>query len=454
MAERLLSVGLDVGTTSTQMIVSELAIENRASSFAVPEMEIGERKILYQSPVHFTPLLDESHVNGEKIREIVETEYAAAGITRADVDTGAVIITGETSRKENARAVLAALSDFAGDFVVATAGPDLESVLAARGAGAVEWSEMTGKRMLHMDIGGGTSNLAWIEAGKIQATGCLNVGGRLIKFDENRRVTYVSPVISKLCKLKPGDPVTELDLQPVAELLTQALEMAAGLREPTELLEQLWTEEVGEKRAAVGGKDPVLSFSGGVADCIQRDLPWTEFGDMGPILGRTIRASRLCQGEYRLGDQTIRATVIGAGCHSAQLSGSTVFYRNVAFPMKNLPVAKVEDGFDPGKISETLTQQEADRVVLALPGIQAPAYDQVKAMASAIAEGFGSQPVIVALEQDMAKALGHALALILPPDREVLCIDNVRLDAHSYLDVGAPVGYALPIVVKTLILSR
>ena len=454
MAERLLSVGLDVGTTSTQMIVSQLSIENKASSFAVPEMEIGERKILYQSPVHFTPLLDESHVNGEKIREIVETEYAAAGITRADVDTGAVIITGETSRKENARAVLAALSDFAGDFVVATAGPDLESVLAARGAGAVEWSEMTGKRVLHMDIGGGTSNLAWIEEGKIQATGCLNVGGRLIKFDKNRRVTYVSSVISELCKLKPGDPVTELDLQPVAELLTQALEMAAGLREPTELLEQLWTEEVGEKRAAVGGKDPVLSFSGGVADCIQRDLPWTEFGDMGPILGRTIRASRLCQGEYRLGDQTIRATVIGAGCHSAQLSGSTVFYRNVTFPMKNLPVAKVEDGFDPGKISETLTQQEADRVVLALPGIQAPAYDQVKAMASAIAEGFGSQPVIVALEQDMAKALGHALALVLPPDREILCIDNVRMDAQSYLDVGAPVGYALPIVVKTLILSR
>ena len=114
----------------------------------------------------------------------------------------------------------------------------------------------------------------------------------------------------------------------------------------------------------------------------------------------------------------------------------------------------MEDGFDPGKISETLTQQEADRVVLALPGIQAPAYDQVKAMASAIAEGFGSQPVIVALEQDMAKALGHALALVLPPDREILCIDNVRMDAQSYLDVGAPVGYALPIVVKTLILSR
>ena len=263
MAEKLLSVGLDVGTTSTQMIVSELRVENRASSFAVPDMEITARDIRYKSPVYFTPLLDESHVDGQKIRELVEAEYAAAGIRRADVDTGAVIITGETSRKENARAVLSALSDLAGDFVVATAGPDLESVLAARGAGAVAYSEQTGKKVLHMDIGGGTSNLAWIENGKIVATGCMNVGGRLIKFDETCRITYVSPVLAELCKLKPGDTVTEQALEEVARMLTQALEMAAGLREPTELLEMLWTEEAGEKRTVVDA-GPY---------CINRNLP-------------------------------------------------------------------------------------------------------------------------------------------------------------------------------------
>ena len=459
MAERLLSVGLDVGTTSTQLIVSELGIENRASAFAVPDMEIVDRTVRYQSPVHFTPLLDDSHVDGEKIRQLVEAEYRSAGISRADVDTGAVIITGETSRKENARAVLAALSDFAGDFVVATAGPDLESMLAARGAGAVAWSEQTGKRVLHMDIGGGTSNLAWIEDGKIVATGCLNVGGRLVKYDENHRLYYVSTVLKKLCQLKPGDTVGEADLQPVAERLAQALEMAAGLREPTEQLEQLWTEEADGLPLEVGfprGESWVLSFSGGVADCIDREPAWDAFGDMGPTLGRAIRASRLCRGAYRLGDQTIRATVIGAGCHSAQLSGSTVFYKNVTFPMKNLPVAAVTaaEQLDARRIRESLSQQEGDRVALALPGIAAPGYEQVKALASVIAESFGPWPVIVALEQDMAKALGHALALILPPDREVLCIDNVRLEHHSYLDVGAQVGPALPIVVKTLILSR
>ena len=485
MGERLLSVGLDVGTTSTQLIVSELGIENRASSFAVPDMEITDRTIRYQSPVHFTPLLDDSHVDGEKLRELVEKEYAAAGITRGDVDTGAVIITGETSRKENARAVLEALSDFAGDFVVATAGPDLESVLAARGAGAVAWSEQTGKPVLHMDIGGGTSNLAWIDAGKMVETGCLDVGGRLVKYDENHRLYYVSPVLEKLCQLKPGDTVEEADLKPVAEQLVQALEMAAGLREPTELLEMLWTEETQDgviarreapwqspldmqrlKGIATPGcalarndekSEPwVISFSGGVADCIDRDLPWMTFGDMGPTLGRAIRKSRLCRGEYRLGDHTIRATVIGAGCHSAQLSGSTVFYKNVVFPMKNLAVAAVteEEQTDASRIRDALSRQEGERVALALPGIVAPGYDQVKTMAANLAMGFGSRPVIVALEQDMAKALGHALALILPPDREILCIDNVRLESHSYLDVGAPVGPALPIVVKTLILSR
>ena len=171
MAEVLRSVGLDVGTTSTQMVVSELIVENRASGFAVPEMEITDRKILYRSPVYFTPLVEGKLISGDKLRSIVEEEYHKAGITREKVDTGAVIVTGETSRKENARTVVQALSEYAGDFVVATAGPDLESVLAAKGAGAVDYSRDTGKMVLHMDIGGGTSNLALIREGKIIKTG-------------------------------------------------------------------------------------------------------------------------------------------------------------------------------------------------------------------------------------------------------------------------------------------
>ncbi|MBP3673742.1 MAG: ethanolamine ammonia-lyase reactivating factor EutA [Oscillospiraceae bacterium] len=454
MSESLTSVGLDVGTTSTQMILSELEIENRAGSFAVPEMAIQGRKILYKSPVHFTPLLDEARVDADRLRHIVDREYENAGITKAQVDTGAIIITGETSRKENARAVLEALSDYAGDFVVATAGLDLESVLAAKGAGAVEFSERTGKTVLHMDIGGGTANLALIQDGKIMSTGCLNVGGRLVKISPDGRLSYISPVLKGLFAKQVGDYVNREEIRELAQTLVQALEMAAGLRARTELLDALTSEEIGVLPPPLRGTPlinaggetaaQVISFSGGVADCIETDRGWLAFGDMGPELGLAIRESRLCRGEYILGTETIRATVIGAGCHSAQLSGSTVFHQNMEFPLKNLPVVRR---------AEHLAQLDGAGV-LALEGAASPGYRAVRELAQKLAGAFQDRPVIVAVEQDMAKALGQALALQLGRGAKILCIDRVRLDEGSYLDVGAPVGPAMPVVIKTLILNR
>ena len=451
MDESLLSIGLDVGTTSTQLIVSQLTISNRASSFAVPEMEIADRKILYRSPVHFTPLLEGNLVDGDKIRALVEEEYKNAGISRDQVDTGAVIITGETSRRENAKAVLSALSEHAGDFVVATAGPALESVLAAQGAGAVAYSRDTGETVFHMDIGGGTSNLALIENGQITCTDCLNVGGRLIKV-ENGRICYISPVLEGLCRFSVGDSVTATDLEPIAEMLVQALKMAAGLREPTELLNRLRTAELGEHRGC-SVKNAVISFSGGVADCIDTQHPAFAFGDMGPILGQAIRKSRLCQGAYRLGEETIRATVIGAGCHSAQLSGSTVFCQNMTLPIKNRPVVAVsENDLSEDGIRQKLAGQDT-LSVLALPEFDAPNYEKIKSLASVIATSMPS-PILVTVERDMAKALGQAIALRRSPGESILCIDRVRLKNGDYLDVGNPIGPALPVVVKTLILER
>lgn len=443
MTDTLLSMGLDVGTSTTQMVISRLTIENRASGFSVPEMEIAAREIVYKSPVHFTPLLGEALVDGEKIRTLVEQEYAAAGIGREQIDTGAIIITGESSRKENARTVLDALSRSSGDFVVATAGPHLESVLAAKGAGADRYSEENGLTVLHIDIGGGTSNLALLRNGHIAATGCMNVGGRLVKFDETGRVMYRSPVLVDMEEMAVGQRPSPQQTAALCQILVQALEMAAGLRPTTELMKRFWTEEAGNPWLPPTGVD-AISFSGGVAECIKDRFPALKFGDIGPVLGQTIRQSRLCAKEYRLGKDAIRATVIGAGCHSAQLSGSTVFYRGVDFPMKNLPV-----------VTNLAQLSSADEpAVLALPAIDAPHYHQIATMADEIAGNWPSLPVLIALESDMAKALGHALALRIPPDQGILCIDRVKLPEGSFLDVGQPVGSALPVVVKTLILNR
>jgi len=438
VSEVLRSIGLDVGTTSTQLILSELTVENRAGAFSVPEMEIADRKILYRSPIHFTPLLDESRMDGDALRKIVEAEYQAAGITRESVDTGAIIITGETSRKENARTVLNALSDFAGDFVVATAGPDLESILAAKGSGAVSWSEKTGKTVLHMDIGGGTSNLALIEDGKITQTGCLNVGGRLLKFDKSGAVTYVSPVLSEITPIKVGDIPTQSQLRALAQILTEVLEMAAGHRAATPLLDTLTTKETG-KCWHPPDKPVVISFSGGVADCIENRQAPLAFGDIGPILGQTIHESSLCRGEYILGEETIRATVIGAGCHTTQLSGSTVFCQNVQFPLKNLPVT---DG-----------STDHPTPIHFLEGSHAPSYPQITALADRLIAQT-RPPYYFCIRQDMAKALGQALAARLPRNASILCLDRIRASEGSYLDIAAPVAQAFPVVVKTLVLSN
>lgn len=451
MAESLLSVGLDVGTTSTQIVFSALTVENQAGAFAVPELTISDRRVIYQSDVHFTPLIQGELVDATALRRIVDREYKKAGIRREQIDTGAIIITGETSRKENANAVLAELSGYAGEFVVAAAGPALESMLAARGAGAVQESEKSGKTILHIDIGGGTSNFAHIRAGEIVATGCYNIGGRLVKFDDDGIITYVSPVLAGITPLKAGDRAEREVLFALTRTLAELLEMVAGLRKKTAMLDEFLTRGA-EPFALSEGERVVLSFSGGVADCIAGAQDWTRFGDIGVLLGQAIRESRLCAGEYLLGAQTIRATVIGAGCHSTQLSGSTVYYRNVAFPLKNLRVISMERP-DAPSIASALKNGDGD-AVLALRGLASAGYAEVRDYAEQIARGFAGRAVRVCLEQDMAKALGQALALIADASQSILCIDRVRIQAGSYLDVASPIGTALPVVVKTLILER
>ena len=113
-AETLLSVGIDLGTTTTQLVFSRLTVRNEGSAFSVPNYTVAAREVLRRSAVHFTPLRSERELDAEAIARIVDAEYAAAGIDRRAVQTGAVIITGETARRENARAVLEALSAMPG----------------------------------------------------------------------------------------------------------------------------------------------------------------------------------------------------------------------------------------------------------------------------------------------------------------------------------------------------
>ena len=459
--ERLLSVGIDIGTTTTQLVLSRLTLRNVGAAFSVPQFAIAEKEVLYRSAIHFTPLLSDTRIDASGVREIVEGEYAASGFEKRDIQTGAVIITGETARKENAREVLNALSDFAGDFVVATAGPALESVLAGKGSGAQAYSEERRCAVLNLDIGGGTTNLALFENGKLKDTGCLNVGGRLMKLAPEGTLTYLSPVLRPYFDFSIGQRLTEADLQPVLKLLVEILCRTVRGQDGIE-------DFITDKAVTVTG-EPLLSFSGGVADLID-DQPRAPFayGDLGVLLGRAIYHSPLCQGRFFRAKETIRATVIGAGSHATELSGSTIFYDRVRFPLKNLPVAALseeEEVLEPPALAEKIRTKTAlfspdgTPTVLALHGLKNPRFSELCKLADGVALGLrdcaeAGNPLIIAVRADMGKALGQAVGMLLP-EAPLVCLDSVALPEGSYLDIGAPVadGQVLPVVVKTLALG-
>lgn len=466
MTGQLLSVGLDLGTSTTQMVLSRLKLENQASPWAVPQVDITEKEVIYRSPVHFTPLLSDTRIDANAIRALVEEEYRKAGVTRDSLQTGAVIITGETARKENAREVLDALAGLAGDFVVATAGPDLESLLAARGAGVDKLSKEKHAAVIHFDVGGGTSNLALYDRGKLMDTGCLDVGGRLVKVDTlTHEITYVMKKLQdQFPGLVVGKTATRELLTPACEAMADALLEAAGLKEPGRWLAHFITH----KTVDLTVKPQYVTFSGGVADCI-----WTPneddfaYGDIGPLLGRIIRRKFEQAGAALLPtEETIRATVVGAGSHATELSGSTIFFRDVDFPIKNLPVLRLDCPVEEleGELARTLPMYADEGgqnpVCLALPGPENPSYGEVQRLAQAIRKGLAplieaGETTVVAVERDMAKALGQCLYPLLPHGK-LLCVDAIHATQGSYIDLLAPAygGTVLPVVVKTLAFEK
>lgn len=489
MREELLSVGIDIGTSTTQLVFSKLLIENVASNFSVPKVVIVDKEIIYRSDIYFTPLLSPTEIDGMKVREIIEGEYNKAGINKSQIDTGAVIITGETARKENAKQVLETLSGFAGDFVVATAGPDLESIISGKGAGAHIFSKERRTGVVNIDIGGGTSNLAVFDHGEVVDTGCLDIGGRLIKIDQSTgKITYLSEKMKELIARKHlsidiGTIASEQTLKPVIDTMVEALMQSVGLRPMDEAFSLFITHKEGEEgvtftcHETIAKRCPVscITFSGGVADYIYRDEPVTnlfQYGDIGILLGQAIRNSMLCKELTVLQSvETIRATVVGAGTHTMEVSGSTITYTKDVFPIKNLPILKLNKEEEQSK--ETIEQAirtkmswfkldgVLQKVAIAFEGQRAPSFTLVSDYAKGILAGLQEVlerdlPIIILVEQDMAKVLGQSMYYQLGYKKDVICLDSIHVENGDYIDIGKPVaeGTVLPVVVKTLVFNK
>ncbi|MDR0880714.1 MAG: ethanolamine ammonia-lyase reactivating factor EutA [Clostridioides sp.] len=477
MKEELLSVGIDIGTSTTQLIFSKLTVENTASNFSVPRISIVDKEVVYRSKVYFTPLISATEINGEEIKKIVEYEYKKANIDKDEIQTGAVIITGETARKENANDVLQVLSGFAGDFVVATAGPDLESIISGKGAGAHIYSKEHSTTVANIDMGGGTSNISFFKRGEVLDTGCLDIGGRLIKVDTaSHEITYISPKFETIIKdnkfdIQVGKKVSKEDVAPIVNIMKDIVMESIGLKCKGESFDFLVTN----KSISLDEEIKNVSFSGGVADYIYLDDPiddYFKYGDVGILLGQAIRD---CEEIKHINVikplETIRATVVGAGSHTTEVSGSTITYTNDAFPIKNLPILKLsidEEGGSAEDIGMSIKaklnwfklENDLQKIAIAINGRQNPSFEDILEYARGIVYGMGEilekkLPFIVIVENDMAKALGQSIYALLDYKTDIVCIDGIKVENGDYIDIGKPIaeGKVLPVVIKTLVFN-
>ena len=473
MTENILSVGIDIGTSTAQLVFSRLTIANAASAFAVPKIAIVGKELIYKSAVYFTPLISPAEIDAPALCRIIRAEYARAGVKADEVTTGAVIITGDAARKGNAAEVLRLIGNLAGEFVVVTAGPDLESVLSGRGAGADRLSGKERATVANLDIGGGTTNISVFRDGELLAVTCLDLGGRLIKIAAGR-IDYIYSKIQFLADrysipVKEGAKAGAPALRELCAAMVRILEGLFGLREKDEVLPVMFTG--GSKNIQKALPADIITFSGGVGECIYQKGPSDPFafGDVGALLAQEMRKS-LFFDKLRVFSpaETIRATVAGAGMYTTQLSGSTVAFDPSWLPVKNIPVLKLSAAEeDEGAIADAIKKKAPfyknpdgfAPFALALSGggyshfrdVQKLADMLLRATREALTPEF---PLIVILEKDIAQALGNALR-VKAPNCPLICLDGLSPGAGDYIDIGAPVGggRVLPVVIKTLVFN-
>lgn len=461
----LLSVGIDIGTTTTQVIFSRLSLVNRASISQVPRYEFVKREIIWQSPVLFTPVDFAGFLREEELLALVLAQYQAAGIAPETIDSGAIIITGETAKTRNARPAIVALSQRLGDFVVATAGPHLESIIAGFGSGAQTLSEQKMARVLNIDIGGGTANYVLFEAGRVISSACLNVGGRLLETRSDGHVLRAHPAGQWIADSLFGDGVnvenlTLIQLNQIAARMAQLLlEVFNGA--PSSLAQRLLMTDA----LPICDSLYALTLSGGVGECFragENDNPF-RFGDIGPLLAQAIHNDPgFAALPVQVPNQTVRATVIGAGAHTLSLSGSTIWLDGLSLPIRNIPVVHPAGGNVALLVDEWLQaltqmdlQPQQDLYALALPTELPVSYASVQQCIEALqtfcAHFPNPHPLLVVACQDFGKALGMLLRPMMA-QRQLAVIDEVITRTGDYIDIGTPLfgGAVVPVTVKSL----
>ena len=471
---KMLSVGIDVGSSTSHPIFSNLTL-SRERSFVNPtnRFQLVEREIVYESDILFTPLLDRYTIDVEAIVDFCKEEYRKAGITPEMVESGAVVVTGETAKKQNAEEIVKRLSSESGKFVSASAGPNYESVLGAMGSGIVDISRETQRTILHADIGGGTSNLAIASKGIIHSTTCINVGGRLLGIDEDFKIWRIDEPTKFLMQelgmtYKIGDVIPEEDARTIAREYAKALvEVMQGPTKSRIARELMMADELD---FSIPIDD--ISFSGGVAELYYRSN--NKYDDIGMFLAEEIKALvEELDWSVIEPENKIRATVIGAGAFTLSVSGSTCYFdTSIEFPISNVPVIPINvttQNYRLGIVEEEIARaftkydmvEGEDIVALYFKDSLYRSYtwlqEFVESIENALPRSVDSKKMVILLfESDIGKMVGLMIRRETAIQHNLICLDELFLEEGDWIDIGEPLlsGQAFPVTVKSLVFNQ
>ena len=451
------TVGIDIGSATSQMVFSDLTLERRGNRY-----ETVDRTVTYASDILLTPFVSDETIDSDALAAFFDQQYAQAGVAPDDIDTGAVILTGVALLRHNAAAVASLFAGYSGRFVSVAAGDEIEAMLAAYGSGAVAAS-LGGRGVINTDIGGGTTKLSLCADGRVEQSAAIDVGTRLIAWDDRDVVVRLEPAGRVLARLagvpaELGRPLPDEHKSRIAQCAVAALADAVAGDWTAPALGQLTRTA---PLPPAGARAVVLS--GGMASYVAGTED-RAFGDLGPWIAGLLPAALATRGlSLTLGSATIRATVVGASQFTVQVSGTTIHVSGQrALPLRNIPVGVVAPGTRPGladrvvkAVGQTPPCEEA--LVLALswggPATFAALDEFCRELLAGIAASERAPDCLVlVLDHDIAGLVGAHLVEELGHTGPLVVIDGVELDRFDFIDVGdyLPHSTSLPVTIKSL----
>lgn len=467
------TVGIDIGSSTSHLLFATVRLQRRSQGLS-SRFVVTHREVVWRSPIMLTPFLSDGNIDADKLAAFIRTSYESAGIARSDIDSGAVILTGEAIKRHNARAIDELFAEEAGKFVCATAGHKLECTLAAHGSGAAKLSKDRNECVLHVDIGGGTTKLSMINKGEVLGVCAFAVGGRLLAQDDEGAWTRVDDSV-RLVADELGiatDPESMANEENRQKIVTRLAEVAVDFISGKSLDRLGMSLQLTEAlpRAA---QPTALTFSGGVSEYIL-GRETKEYGDIAKMLStelckmlpETLNLPMLDPGHG------IRATVIGASQFTVQVSGKTIFLAgDSVLPVHNVPVVSVDlelkGEIDSTSVAETIRAgmkkmdlNHDNQMALAFTWKGDPEYSRLAAVSEGILRaaapgGKRGAPLLLMIDGDVARTLGHLLKHEFGLESSLVSVDGVKLQELDFVDVGEfldPPG-VVPVVIKSLLFS-